>query len=123
MDFDFGVAPFDRLNAAQQALVRATAEQVALEPGDPLLTPEMEPTHAFLIVQGRVRREAATLPEAVFGPGELLGARAVLAQRASSVAVALDAVAGCLARPGRKRLSAAQTQAVIKARLKVRHAP
>lgn len=94
MDFDFGVAPFDRLNAAQQALVRATAEQVALEPGDPLLTPEMEPTHAFLIVQGRVRREAATLPEAVFGPGELLGARAVLAQRASSVAVALDAVAG-----------------------------
>jgi CBS domain-containing protein len=90
--FDFDVAPFDRLNAAQQALVRATADRVTLEPGDPLLTPEMEPTHAFLIVQGRVRREAATLPEAIFGPGELLGARAALAQRASSVSVAVDAV-------------------------------
>lgn len=39
-----------------------------------------------------------------------------------SVPVELDAVAGCLARPGRKRLSAAQTQAVIKARLKARDA-
>ena len=34
----------------------------------------------------------------------------------------LDAVAGCLARPGRKRLSEEQTQAAIKARLKARNA-
>lgn len=34
----------------------------------------------------------------------------------------LDEVAGCLAKPGRKRLSEAQTQAAIKARLKARHA-
>lgn len=34
----------------------------------------------------------------------------------------LDAVAGCLARPGRKRLSEQQTQDAIKARLKARHA-
>lgn len=34
----------------------------------------------------------------------------------------LDAVAGCLAKPGRKRLSEEQTQAAIKARLKVRNA-
>jgi len=31
-------------------------------------------------------------------------------------ATALEEVAGCLARPGRKRLSNAQTQAIIKAR-------
>jgi hypothetical protein len=37
--------------------------------------------------------------------------------------VTLDEVAGCLARPGRKRLSEAQTLAAIKARLKARHAP
>ena len=90
--FDFTVAPFDSLNAAQQALVQATADRRSFEPGDPLLTPEMEPTHAYLIASGQVRREAATLPEAIFGPGELLGARAVLAQRASSVSVAQGAV-------------------------------
>ena len=35
----------------------------------------------------------------------------------------LAEVAGCLARMGRKRLSEAQTQAIIKLRLKARHAP
>ncbi|MEI7785273.1 MAG: AbrB/MazE/SpoVT family DNA-binding domain-containing protein [Betaproteobacteria bacterium] len=34
----------------------------------------------------------------------------------------LDAVAGCLAKPGQQRLSDAQTQTAIKARLKARHA-
>jgi AbrB family looped-hinge helix DNA binding protein len=38
------------------------------------------------------------------------------------VATSLDAVAGCLAKPGRKRLSEEQTQAAIKARLKARNA-
>jgi CBS domain-containing protein len=90
--FDFDVAPFDTLNAAQQALVRATADIVHFEPGDPLMTPEMEPTHCYLLLDGHVRREAATLPEAAFSRGDLLGARALLAQRASSVSVALDAV-------------------------------
>ena len=33
----------------------------------------------------------------------------------------LDEVAGCLARPGRPRLSQAQTEAAIKARLRARH--
>ncbi len=37
-------------------------------------------------------------------------------------ATSLDAVAGCLAKPGRKRLSEEQTQAAIKARLKARNA-
>lgn len=38
------------------------------------------------------------------------------------VVTSLDAVAGCLARPGRKRLSEEQAQAAIKARLKARNA-
>ena len=37
--------------------------------------------------------------------------------------VSLDAVAGCLFKPGRKRLSDAQTQAAIRAKLKARNAP
>lgn len=40
-----------------------------------------------------------------------------------SPAVTLDEVAGCLAQPGHKRLSDAQTQSIIKARLKAGHAP
>lgn len=35
----------------------------------------------------------------------------------------LDAVAGCLFKPGRKRLSEPQTQAAIRAKLKARNAP
>ena len=46
--FDFDVPPFDTLNAAQQALVRATASVVRFAADDPVLTAEMEPTHAFL---------------------------------------------------------------------------
>lgn len=37
-------------------------------------------------------------------------------------ASALDEVAGCLAKPGRKRLSDAQAQAAVRARLKTRNA-
>jgi len=90
--FDFDVPPFDTLNAAQQALVRATASLVRFAPDDPVMTPEMEPTHAFVLVEGHVRREAGILPEARYGAGTLFGARALLAARASSSSVAVDEV-------------------------------
>ena len=90
--FDFDVPPFDTLNAAQQALVRATAGLVHFAADDPVLTPEMEPTHAYLLVEGQVRREVSVLPEATYGAGTLFGARALLAARATSISVALDEV-------------------------------
>jgi CBS domain-containing protein len=90
--FDFDVPPFDTLNAAQQALVQATAGLVRFAPDDPVLTPEMEPTHAYLLVEGNVRREAGILPEATYGAGTLFGARALLSARATSSSVALDEV-------------------------------
>jgi len=90
--FDFDVPPFDTLNAAQQALVRATASLAHFAADDPVLTPEMEPTHAYLLVEGHVRREASVLPEATYGAGTLFGARALLAARATSISVALDEV-------------------------------
>jgi CBS domain-containing protein len=90
--FDFDVPPFDTLNAAQQALVRATASLVCFAADDPVLTPEMEPTHAYLLVDGHVRREAGLLPEATYGAGTLFGARALLSARATSTSVALDEV-------------------------------
>ena len=90
--FDFDVPPFDTLNAAQQALLRATASVVHFAGDDPVLTPQMEPTHAYLLVEGHVRREAGVLPEATYGRGTLFGARALLAARATSSSVALDEV-------------------------------
>jgi CBS domain-containing protein len=90
--FDFGVPPFDTLSAAQQALLRATASVVRFAADDPVLTPQMEPTHVYLLVEGHVRREAGVLPEATYGHGTLFGARALLAARASSTSVALDEV-------------------------------
>ena len=38
-------------------------------------------------------------------------------------ATALDEVAACLAKPGRKRVSDTKAQAIVKMRLKARHAP
>ena len=90
--FDFTVAPFDTLNAAQQALLRATAGVVRFAADDPVLTPQMEPTHAYLLIEGHVRREAGVLPEATYGRGTLFGARALLAARASTTSLALDEV-------------------------------
>lgn len=91
-EFDFDIPPFDLLNAAQQAMLRATARLVRFAPDDPVLTPQMEPTHAYLLVQGHVRREAGLLPEATYGAGTLFGARALLAARATSTSLALDEV-------------------------------
>ncbi len=90
--FDFDVPPFDSLSASQQALLQATASVVSFAKDDPVLTPEMEPTHAYLLIEGHVLRQAGALPEASYGPGDLFGARAVLSVRASSIAVALDPV-------------------------------
>jgi len=90
--FNFTVPPFNTLNAAQQALVQATASLVHFAADDPVLTPEMQPTHAFVLVQGRVRRSAGILPEATYGAGTLIGARALLSARASSTSVALGEV-------------------------------
>ncbi|MBN8509449.1 MAG: AbrB/MazE/SpoVT family DNA-binding domain-containing protein [Burkholderiales bacterium] len=61
-------------------------------------------------------------------PGSKLSVRYVdgeirLRPLAPAPAVTLDEVAGCLARPARKRLSDTQTRAAIQAKLKARHAP
>ncbi len=90
--FDFDVPPFDTLSAAQQALLRATASVVEFSADDPVLTPEMVPSHAYLLIDGHVQRQAGVLPEASYGSGDLFGVRALLVARASSLSLALDAV-------------------------------
>ena len=75
-----------------------------------------------LVIPKAVREHAQVSPGARFAVRYVDG-EIRLRPLARLAAIALDEVAGCLARPGRKRLSEAQAQAVIKARLKARHAP
>lgn len=90
--FNFGIAPFDRLSAAQRALLCATVDVVAFEADDPVLTPEMTPTHAFLLIDGGIRRERGAMPEAAYAAGDLFGVRAVLVGRAAGSSHALGPV-------------------------------
>jgi AbrB family looped-hinge helix DNA binding protein len=75
-----------------------------------------------LVIPKAVREHAQVAPGSRFSvcwvDGEIR-----LRPLARAPAVTLDEVAGCLARPGRKRLSEAQTRAALRARLKARHAP
>lgn len=90
-DFRFTVAPFDELNATEQALVRETAARVCLAAGDTLLSPTAVAQHLWLLIVGHVQQDedARSL---VLGAGETLGWRALLTGRGHATATALDAV-------------------------------
>ncbi|MDO8442629.1 MAG: AbrB/MazE/SpoVT family DNA-binding domain-containing protein [Polaromonas sp.] len=77
--------------------------------------------------KGQLVIPKAVRQSAQLAPGDVLSVSYVdgeirLKPVAPAVATSLDEVAGCLAKPGRKRLSEAQTRAAIKARLKAKHA-
>jgi AbrB family looped-hinge helix DNA binding protein len=75
-----------------------------------------------LVIPKAVREHAQVVPGSQFSVRYVDG-EIRLRPLARAPAVTLDEVAGCLARPARKRLSDAQTRAAIQARLKARHAP
>jgi AbrB family looped-hinge helix DNA binding protein len=75
-----------------------------------------------LVIPKAVRKHAQVAPGSKFSVRYVDG-EIRLRPLAPEPAVTLDEVAGCLAHPERKRLSDAQTQATIQARLKARHAP
>ena len=91
-DFRFTTPPFDGLAPAEQALVRAAAESVAFARSALLLTPEAPATHAWLLTEGHVQLVEAGEVIAVYGPGDVCAARAVLAGQASGAFSALDEV-------------------------------
>src|SRR5659263_1940 len=90
-DFHFTVAPFDELNATEQAMVRETAVRVGLTAGATLLSPTVVPQHLWLLSVGHVQQDedARSL---LLGAGETLGWRALLTERCHAMATALDAV-------------------------------
>jgi hypothetical protein len=69
-----------------------------------------------------VRERSQVVPGSQFS-GRYVDGEIRLRPLARAPAVTLDQVAGCLARPARVRLSDAETQAAIRARLKARHEP
>jgi len=78
--------------------------------------------------KGQLVIPKAVRQSAQLAPGDVLSVRYVdgeirLKPVAPVAATSLDEVAGCLAKPGRKRLSEAQTQAAIKARLMAQFKP
>ena len=91
--FNFDAAPFDSLTPAEQADVRVHAEPVRFAADVVLLSPESEPSHAWLLVEGQVQLQEGSEVVAVYAPGDLCAARAVLAGRASGVLTALGEVA------------------------------
>ena len=72
-----------------------------------------------LVIPKAIRDDAQVSAGSVFEVRYLEGEIRLRAVPSAS-ATALEEVAGCLARPGHKRLSDAKTQANIKARLKAR---
>jgi AbrB family looped-hinge helix DNA binding protein len=75
-----------------------------------------------LVIPKAVREHAQVAPGSRFSV-HFVDGEIRLRPLAKAPASTVDQVAGCLAQPSRKRLSDAQTQAAIKARLKARHAP
>jgi AbrB family looped-hinge helix DNA binding protein len=75
-----------------------------------------------LVIPKAVRDHAQVVPGSRFSVHYVDG-EIRLRPLARTGAATLDEVAGCLARPGRKRQSDAQTQTAIRARLKARNTP
>ncbi|MEI8301715.1 MAG: AbrB/MazE/SpoVT family DNA-binding domain-containing protein [Burkholderiales bacterium] len=75
-----------------------------------------------LVIPKALRDRAELEPGARFSV-QFIDGEIRLRPLARTPAVALDEVAGCLARPGRRRLSDEKLRAAILARLKARNAP
>ncbi len=90
--FPFDAPPFDCLSPEQQALVRGSLGQVSFPKGAVILTPDMDPTHVYVLLKGHVQQLEAGEVVAVYGPSDFFAFRAVMAGRASGVLQALDEV-------------------------------
>ena len=90
--FSFDLPPFDSLSPEQKALVRDSLSRVFFPKDAVILTPEMDPLHVYVLVNGHVQQLEAGEVVAVYGPADFFAFRAVMAGRASGVLQALDEV-------------------------------
>ena len=90
--FSFDAPPFDCLSPEQQALVRGSLSHVSFAKETVILTPDMDPTHVYVLRRGHVQQLEAGEVVAVYGPPDFFAFRSVMAGRASGVLQALDEV-------------------------------
>jgi CBS domain-containing protein len=84
---------FSLLKPDQRAALQHACAAATFEAGATLLSPLVEPTHAFIIAQGHVQQIEPGYAAQVHGPGEMLAVREVLAGRANGQWTAIGAVA------------------------------
>jgi len=90
--FDFDVPPFDTLNAAQQALVRATASLVQFAPDDPVLTRRWSRPTPTCWSKAMCGARPASCPRPPTAPARCSAHARCCPARATSTSVALDVV-------------------------------
>ena len=90
--FPFDASPFNSLTLAQQAQVRDALARVSFARNTVILDPGMAPSHVYVLAIGHVQLLEAGEVAALYGPGEVLALRAVMAGCASGVLQALDEV-------------------------------
>ena len=91
-EFRLDAAPFDCLTPIERAQLREKLSPVEFTRDSAILTPETEPQFAYVLAQGHVQLVQAGESEAVYGPDELIGVRALLAGRSSGTLLAMDEV-------------------------------
>ena len=91
-DFPFDATPFDRLSSAERSQVQASHGLAEFARDAVILTPEAEPAHVYVLARGHVELTETGETAAVYGPGDMFAARAVLAGRCSGNLRAMDDV-------------------------------
>jgi CBS domain-containing protein len=90
--FAFDSAPFDVLTPAERLRLQQAGERRSFEADAPVAAAGDEASHVLLVVSGHLREMEAGEELAIHGPGELVGAHALLVGRPAGALTALDAV-------------------------------
>lgn len=108
--FNFSASPFDCLDSAEQALVRASVDIAYFPEAAVVLDVGDQPTHLFVIIKGHVTQLEGEEVLATYGPDDCFDGRGLVAGRVSSrFVVAEELVAYQLARDTVRELIARNT--------------
>lgn len=88
--FDFSAPPFDLLDSTGREKILRAGDITYFRPGERLTTPDMAPDHLFVIMKGMVAEYDGDTLLTVHGPGDCVGAMALIRGRASPVCEARE---------------------------------
>ena len=90
--FNFSASPFDCLTHDERRLVRDNVDVVYYPEGATILSPEIKPTHLFVIIKGYVTQLDGEETLSTYGPDDCFDGRALMAGKASERFVAAEEV-------------------------------